>query len=173
MLIGAIQPSCSVVGDIGQACRNLAGRDSHRNGGNGLPADHIKRTQLVQVGNVQGLLDQHHSLGGVERNPVRAALDELKIEDLSVSIEFGDEAVIVCSLRVAIDARNKVFLPRAAADEAVGSLEIGYRDLRPDLALQHGQAQRCSAKTEIKKATDHRETAGRWSAELAMHIQSS
>ncbi len=129
-LIGTIQQALSVEGHVGQECARLGGGAGHGDRRNGFPAAHVECAQGIEIGDVEGLVDERHALGRMQRDVGSASLDELEAENFAVRVQLGDKAVVVGDIRFAVDAGNKIFLARLAADEAIGSLKLRHGDLR-------------------------------------------
>ena len=85
----------------------------------------VKPFELIEIGHVQGLIDDGQALGGVQHDVGDSALDELQIEDFPFRVHLCDEAVIVTRVRLPVHIGNKEFLALLVADETARRFQPG------------------------------------------------
>ena len=85
----------------------------------------IKALELIEVGDIERLVNDGQSFGGMEHDIGNAALDEFEIEDFAFRIDFRDEPVIVARVRLPVDIGNKEFLALLVADKTIGAFQSG------------------------------------------------
>ena len=79
----------------------------------------VEGAQGIQIGDVEDLIDDDHTLGGMERDVSATALDELEGGDPAVVAQLGNESVVIPCVGFPVDVRNEIRPRRGIGQEAM------------------------------------------------------
>jgi hypothetical protein len=126
-LVGQVEMALAIGGHIGEGLGGAAGCGAwERQSSEGFTRRLVEGAQGIQVGDVEDVIDDHHALGGMERDVSAAALNELEGGDPAVVAQLGNESIVIPGVGFPVDVGNVIGPRRRVGQKTMRRLQSAH-----------------------------------------------